>query len=208
MRVGRPTLEDAAALCEQLEERVAAQQEGLQARLRDEYAALVAGLRRGGAGPAGDPDEGAIAPELEVRPRRALLSFSLSHSLSLQAQPVPGALRRAGPFLRLLGRLAAYLLLQLGEPATRVEQPASFLRRVARDLALPDTRALAFVAARLKSLLRALQVAWGREVAALRTVERGSSLGPLSLLLTCSLSRSLPSSCRCWRCTGPRRPLR
>jgi hypothetical protein len=86
-----------------------------------------------------DAEEGPLVPELENR-------------------PVPGALRRAGPFLRLLGRLAAYLLLQLGPPDTRVELPASFLRRAARDLALPDTRALAFVSARLKSLLRALQV--------------------------------------------------
>ncbi len=206
VRVGRPTLEDARALCEQLEERVAQQQEGLQARLRDEYAALVAGLRRGGAAPpgaagiagiaggAGEAEEGALAPELE-------------------AQPVPGALRRAGPFLRLLGRLAAYLLLQLGAPETRVEQPASFLRRAARDLALPDTRALAFVAHRLKSLLRALQVRSRKR--ALRTLLLCWGCFRFFFFSSCRWRGAARwrrcgrwrSWCRCWRCTGPRPPF-
>ncbi len=158
VRIGRPTLEDSRVLCEQLEARVQQQNEAIQARLREEYDALVAGLRGRGVVPRqGEPDEGALDPVLEE-------------------QPVPGALRKAAPFLRLLARLADYLLLQLGEPTTKVELPATFLRRVARDLALPDTRALQFVAARLKSLLRVLQVAWGREVAALRTLAELVSL--------------------------------
>lgn len=153
LRLGRPMLEDSVALAQQLEQRVAEQSEATRARLADEYARLVQGLRgAGAAAPANDePEDGALAPDLE-------------------AVPVPGALRKAGPFLRLLGRVSEYLLLQLAVPATAVERAGTFLRRLAADLALPEAGALAFCATRLGSLLRALNIPGGRESSALRTV--------------------------------------
>ena len=157
IRLGRPSLEDGAALASQLEQRVAEQGEATRARLAEEYRRLVDGLRGGNAAPgtggagAAEPEDGALVPQLEQL-------------------PIPGALRKAGPFLRLLGRLCEYLLLQLAVSTTAVERPGSFLRRLAADLSLPDTAALAFTATRLASLLRALQIPGGRESTALRSV--------------------------------------
>lgn len=162
VRMGRPTLEDARAVCASLERRVREEQVDTQNRLKKEYDALVNGLRAKGVQTQQD--------NVALEPEEGLLDSSLAEV------PIPGALRRAGPFLHLLQRLADYFVLQLGGQDTRIERCSSFLWRAHTDLQLPDVRALRFVGTRLQNLLKTLRVAGGREVSALRSLAEMVSL--------------------------------
>lgn len=111
-----------------------------QQRLNDEYRRLVEGLRESNNIPGGE--DLLAAPVLPA---------------DMPEEAVPGNIRNAQLFLRLMRTVCTYLKQRLKVSQVESESPMSFLLKMRQTLSI-ETRSLRFAYSRLNSLLRTLQV--------------------------------------------------
>ena len=126
-----------------------------QQRLNDEYRRLVEGLRESNNIPGGE--DLLAAPVLPA---------------DMPEEAVPGNIRNAQLFLRLMRTVCTYLKQRLKVSQVESESPMSFLLKMRQTLSI-ETRSLRFAYSRLNSLLRTLQVS-GRGVGCWSCEARGA----------------------------------
>lgn len=116
-------------------------------RLKAEYRRLVSGLR----------ERGAIAtvPRQQQGGEDWLANPALPQDILEEA--VPGNIRRAEHFIKLMRRLVAYLRQRLGATQVESESPVTFLHGLEQAVAI-DGKTLRFCYDRLTSLLKTLEV--------------------------------------------------
>ncbi|XP_055372556.1 general transcription and DNA repair factor IIH helicase subunit XPD [Condylostylus longicornis] len=147
VKINKRTIEKSTTALNNLDKCV--QDEDNITRLAEEYHRMVKGLK----------DE-KIARETDMILANPLLPQDILHGA------VPGNIRRADHFLRLLRRVIEYIKTRLRVHQDTQESPASFLKDVSNKVCV-DRKTLQFCAERLASLLRTLEVTDMREISAL-----------------------------------------
>ena len=152
-------------------------------RLRDEYERLVHGLQSSGTLPAagevaGNPVPAFNLPSIGVLPEEIL------------TQAVPGNLRRAESFVKYMHKLVAFLKKWMDE-VKNVEEwpPTAFLHRL-DNMEDDFSKPMKFVADRLRSLLRTLEVTDVQDFSPLMLIADFATL--VSTFQVCDLPTSPP----------------
>ncbi|CAG9790776.1 unnamed protein product, partial [Diatraea saccharalis] len=158
VKITRRTIDKSTQALQELEKTVAQIREEDALRLTEEYERLVAGLR-----------EAAAARDADVLLANPVLPDEVLDEV------VPGNIRNAEHFLCFLKRFIEYLKTRLRIQHVVQESPAGFLKDVSSRVCI-ERKPLRFCAARLSSLLRALQVADPSRVAALTLVTHLATL--------------------------------
>ena len=119
-------------------------------RLRDEYERLVHGLQQSGTLPA--------AGEVAANPVPALLPSVGVLPEEILTQAVPGNLRRADSFVKYMHKLVAFLKKWMDDVRTVEEWPPTAFLHKLDNMEDDFSKPMKFVADRLRSLLRTLEV--------------------------------------------------
>ena len=136
----RRSLDKASENVRQLSREIRRTKEVDAQRLREEYARLVEGLQSSGA--VSPNDDGLANPALPE---------------DILNEAVPGNVREAERFVKLLGSVIQYLKGKMKSESVRYETPQSFLFHLEEEMSIAS-KPLRFFYIRLNSLLRTLEV--------------------------------------------------